>query len=62
MSPIRAAALFGIPAFTSILQWQKLYNTGGVAALMAKPRGRPKMTKPKPKIDKPPKAVSYTHL
>ena len=30
MSPIRAAALFGIPAFTSILQWQKLYNTGGV--------------------------------
>ena len=62
MSPIRAAALFGIPAFTSILHWQKLYNTGGVAALMAKPRGRPKMTKPKPKIDKPPKEMTQEEL
>jgi transposase-like protein len=62
MSPIRAAALFGIPAFTTVMQWQRLYNTGGAAALVAKPRGRPKMTKPKPKIDKPPKEMTSEEL
>jgi transposase-like protein len=62
MSPIRVAALFGIPAFTSVIQWQKLYNSGGAAALEAKPRGRPKMTKPKPKIDKPPKEMTPEEL
>ena len=62
ISPTRAAARFGIPAFTSVMQWQKLYNTGGAAALVAKPRGRPKMTKPKPKIDKPPKEMTQEEL
>lgn len=62
MSAIRAAALFGIPAFTSVMQWQRLYNTGGAAALVAKPRGRPKMTSPKPKIDKPPKEMTPEEL
>jgi transposase-like protein len=62
MSPIRVAAFFGIAAFTSVIQWQKLYNTGGAAALVAKPRGRPKMTKPKPKIDKPPKEMTPEEL
>lgn len=62
MSPIRAAALFGIPAFTSVMQWQRLYNLGGEAALEAKPRGRPKMTKPKPKVDKNPKAMTQEEL
>jgi len=62
MSPIRVAAFFGIPAFTSVIQWQKFYATGGVAALVAKPRGRPKMTKPKPNIDKPPKEMTPEEL
>lgn len=62
MSPIRAAAFFGIAAFTSVMQWQKLYNTGGAAALEAKPRGRPKLTKSKPKTDKPPKEMTPEEL
>jgi transposase len=62
MSAIKAAALFGIAAFTSVMQWQRLYNTGGAAALLAKPRRRPKMTKPKPKIDKPPKEMTSEEL
>lgn len=62
MPPIRVAAFFGIAAFTSVIQWQKLYNISGEAALVAKPRGRPKMTKPKPKIDKPPKEMTSEEL
>jgi len=62
MSPIRAAAFFGIPAFTSVMQWQRIYNTGGAAAFVAKPRGRPKMTKSKPNIDKPPKEMTPEEL
>lgn len=62
MSPIRVAAFFGIAAFTSVIQWQKLYNTGGAAALVAKPRGGPKMTKPKPKVDKNPKGMTQDEL
>src|SRR5450830_677979 len=62
ISPARAAAFFGIPAFTSVMQWQSLYNLGGAAALTAKPRGRPKMTKPKLKVDKPPKEMTQEEL
>lgn len=62
MPPIRVAAYFGIPAFTSVIQWQKLYDTGGAAALAAKPRGRLMMMKPKAKIDKPPKEMTQDEL
>lgn len=62
ISPTRAAACFGIPAFTSVMQWQRLYNLGGEAALKAKPRGRPKMTRLKPKVDKNPKAMTQEEL
>lgn len=62
MSAIRVAAFFAIPAFTSVIQWQKLYTLSGVAALVAKPRGRPKMMKPKPKIDKPAKEMTQDEL
>jgi len=62
LPPIRVAAFFGIAAFTSVMQWQRLYNLGGKAALEAKPRGRPKMTKPKPKVDKPPKEMTPEEL
>jgi len=62
MSLMRVAALFGIPAFTTVLQWQRLYNAGGEDALIAKPRGRPKMTKPKPEVDKHPKEMTQEEL
>jgi transposase-like protein len=62
ISPTRAAALFNIAAFTSVMQWQKLYNAGGEVALLAKPSGRPKMTKPKSEVDKNPKAMTPEEL
>lgn len=62
MSPMRVAAVFGIPAFTTVMQWHRLYNAGGEAALIANPRGRPKMTKSKPKVDKPPKTMTQDEL
>ena len=40
-----AAAHFGIGSMTTILQWQKLYNKGGITALEPKPKGRPSMSK-----------------
>jgi transposase len=40
-----AAAHFGIGGMTTILQWQKLYNEGGITALEPKPKGRPPMLK-----------------
>ena len=49
ISPKRAAAFFGMPSFTVIMQWQSLYNSGGASALVAKPRERSKMPKSKPK-------------
>ena len=39
-----AAAHFGIGSMTTILQWQKLYNEGGITALANRPRGRPPMS------------------
>lgn len=62
LPPIRVAAFFGIPAFTSVIQWQKLYDTGGAAALVAKPRGRLMMKKSRAKIDKPPKEMTQDEL
>ena len=38
-----AAAHFGIGSMSSILQWQKLYNEGGITALANRPRGRSPM-------------------
>ncbi len=61
-TPIRAAAYFGMPAFTVIMDWQRLYNGGGAEALVSKPRGRPKMSKPKPKLDKSPKEMTPEEL
>lgn len=64
MTALTVAAYFGIPAFTSVLQWQRLYNSGGEAALITKPRGRSKMKQPKPesKQDKSPSAMSQDEL
>ncbi len=62
LSVMRAAAFFNIPAFTTVLQWQKLYHTGGVAALKTKPCGRPNMKQFKPKQDKAPKEMTQEEL
>ena len=64
ITPKRAAAFFAIPAFTSVMQWQRLYNSGGAEALVSKPRGRPRMSKstPKSKEDKPPKEMTPEEL
>jgi transposase len=39
-----AAAHFGIGSMTTILQWQKLYNEGGITALANRQRGQPPMS------------------
>jgi transposase len=39
-----AAAHFGIGSMSSILEWQKLYNEGGIVALANRPIGRPPMS------------------
>jgi transposase len=51
-----------MPAFTVIMDWQRLYNSGGAEALASKPRGRSKMPKSKPKEDKPPKEMTPEEL
>jgi len=39
-----AAAHFGIGSMNTILQWQKLYNEGGITEITNRPRGRPPMS------------------
>lgn len=39
-----AAAHFGIGSMTTILQWQKLYNEGGITALANRQRGQQPMS------------------
>ncbi len=39
-------ARFNIASSSTIRVWQRLYNEGGLAALQAKPKGRPSMSKP----------------
>lgn len=39
-----AAAHFGIRSMSTVLQWQKLYNQGGIVALANRPVGRPPMS------------------
>ena len=39
-----AAAHFGVGSMTTILQWQKLYNEGGITALANRQRGQPPMS------------------
>ena len=60
-----AAAHFGIGSMSSILQWQKLYNEGGLAALQGRSKGRPPMTKHsdiKELMVKPLKELSHEDL
>lgn len=56
---------FKIPAISSILQWQKLYNQGGITALEPRPRGRPAMAqrlKPFKPTNKPVEEMTQAEL
>ncbi len=46
-----AAAYFNIPAFTSILEWQSLFEQGGLVALEPRKKGRPKKMRLPKKAD-----------
>jgi transposase len=46
LSVNQTATRFNIPAPSTILVWQRLYNEGGITALEPKPKGRPPMSKP----------------
>ena len=44
-SASEAAAYFNIPAFTSVLEWQTLFEQGGLSALEPRKKGRAKKMK-----------------
>lgn len=55
LSARETAAFFNIPAFTSVLEWEKAYSLNGIEGLKTRKKGRTPMTvKPKstPKNDK----------
>ncbi len=61
----QTSAHFKIPASSSILQWQKLYNQGGITALEPRPRGRPAMAqrlKPFKPTNKPVEEMTQAEL
>ena len=61
----QAAAHFNIPAPSTISQWQRLYNEGGITALEPKPKGRPPMSKPsdmKALLAKPLSSLTHEEL
>ncbi len=46
LSVNEAMAKYNIPTHTTLQNWIRLYNEGGIEALQNKPTGRPKMSKP----------------
>lgn len=61
----QTSAHFKIPASSSILHWQKLYNQGGISALEPRPRGRPAMAqrlKPFKPTNKPVEEMTQAEL
>jgi transposase len=61
----QAAAHFNIPAPSTIGQWQRLYNEGGITALEPKPKGRQPMSKPsdiKALLAKPLSSLTHEEL
>lgn len=61
----QAASHFNIPAPSTIGQWQRLYNEGGITALEPKPKGRPPMSKPsdiKALLAKPLSSLTHEEL
>ena len=65
LSVNQTAAHFNIPAPSSVLVWQRLYNEGGITALEPKPKGRPPMSKPsdiKALLAKPLSSLTHEEL
>jgi transposase len=62
LSLMRITALFNIPAVSSVLQWQRLYDAGGESALLSSRLGRLVMNQAKNKIDKAPKDMTQAEL
>jgi hypothetical protein len=62
LSLMRITALFNIPAFSTVLQWQRLYDAGGESALLSSRFGRSVMNQAKNKIDKAPKDMTQEEL
>jgi transposase len=61
----QAASHFNIPAPSTIGQWQRLYNEGGITALEPKPKGRRAMSKPsdiKALLAKPLSSLTHEEL
>jgi transposase len=62
LSLTRTAVLFNIPAVSTVLQWQRLYDAGGESALLSSRHGRPVMNQEKNKADKVPKDMTQEEL
>ena len=62
LSLSRTAALFNIPAVSTVLQWQRLYDAGGESALLSSKPGRSVMSQTKGKVDKAPKDMTQEEL
>jgi len=52
LSSRQVSAKFNIPAFTSVCQWERLYDEGGPEALRNNRRGRKRMSEPTGKPSK----------
>lgn len=62
LSLMRITALFNIPAVSTVLKWQRLYDAGGGSALLSSKLGRPVMNQAKDKVDKAPKDMTQEEL
>jgi transposase-like protein len=62
LSLMRTTALFKIPAVSTVLQWQRLYDVGGESALLSSKLGRSVMSQTKGKVDKAPKDMTQEEL
>ena len=62
LSLSRTAALFNIPAVSTVFQWKRLYDAGGDSALLSSKLGRSVMNQAKDKVDKAPKDMTQEEL
>ncbi|SUB99426.1 Uncharacterised protein [Proteus penneri] len=62
LSARETAALFNIPAFTTILEWKNIMDIHGIKALVPKKKGRPTLTKKKKELPKDDKDKSVKEL
>lgn len=62
LSARETAALFNIPAFTTILEWKNIMDIHGIKTLSPKKKGRPILTKKKKELLKDDKDKSVKEL